>query len=336
MRIDLRVPACRSLDQVAAFARRCEEAGLDGVGLIDSQLVVRDTFATMAVLARETRRLRLSASVTNPVTRHPAVLASAIATAAELAPGRVEIVLGSGYSAARTIGRPPATRHEMREAALTVMGLLRGERVTFGGTTSHLAFRPPVPVPLYVAGTSPRMIELGAEIADGVLLQVGARPEILATARRHVEEGARRGGRSLEAVRVAVCFRAILTTDVEAALEADRPNCATWLIEKHRARWLALAGIPIPAPADIPAAVHAVYPDLLHAEDRVAARKATAFLAPGTLSAIADVVGVVGPAERLFDRLRELEAGGVGHVYLITPATYEFPHEVLEAFARRR
>ncbi|MDO8531220.1 MAG: LLM class flavin-dependent oxidoreductase [Dehalococcoidia bacterium] len=335
LRVDVRIPACRPIPQVVDFVRQCDSAGLDGIGLLDSQLIVRDTFVTMGVLARETHRIKLTASVTNPVTRHPSVLASAMATVAELAPGRVEFVLGTGYSAVRTIGLPLATSAHMRETVLTIRRLLRGEKVQWGGSTSHLAFAPSFPVPVYIAATSPRMIEVAAEVADGVLLHIGMSPGILATAYHHIEEGARRAKRNPADLHVAVCLRTALATDEKVALEQSRPVCANWVLEKHRARWLKAGGLRIPEFAEIPPEVRAIYPDLSHPEDPVAARKATSFLSDDLLRSVCNVLGVLGPHEALFRKLKEAEEWGVRHAYLMTSATYDFPHEVLEAFKRR-
>ena len=335
LRVDVRVPACRPIPEVVDFVRQCDEAGLDGVGLLDSQLIVRDVYATMAVLARETSRIKLTASVTNPVTRHPSVLASAMATVAELAPGRVEFVLGSGYSAVRTIGVPVATSAQMRETVLTIRRLLRGEMVQFDGARSHLSFAPSFPVPVWVSATSPRMIRVAAEVADGVLLHTGMSPGILATARRYIEEGARLANRNPDDVRVAVCLRIAVATDAKTALEEGRSVFASWVLEKHRARWLKASGIPVPEYDELPAEVRAVYPDLTHPEDPVAASKATSFLSDDLIRSVSDVLGMVGPADVLFQRLRDAEKWGVNHVYLMPAATYEFPHEVVNAFKRR-
>ncbi|MBI4307513.1 MAG: LLM class flavin-dependent oxidoreductase [Chloroflexi bacterium] len=332
LRVDLRVPSCRPIPGVVDFVRQCEDAGLNGVGLLDSQLLVRDIFVTMGMVAHQTRRIKIMTCVTNPVTRHPAILASAIASIAEMAPGRVELILGSGYSAVRTIGLTPATVAQMRDAVLAIRRLLQGETVKFNGVSSHLAFPPQHPIPIYVAAVNPRVIELAAEVADGVLLQVGMSPGILATARRHIEEGARRADRAPADVKVAVCLRVAVAKDVRAALEESRSVCANWVLEKHRSRWLKAAGIPIPEFAEFPPEVRAIYPDLSHPEDPVAARKATAFLSEEMLRAICDALGVVGPEKHLFQRLKEAEEWGVSHVYLMTPATYELPREVLAAF----
>ena len=86
--IDIRIPPCGPVTEVAEFAAQCEEAGFDGVGILDSQMLERDVFVSMAFAAQATRRIRISSAVINPVTRHISVLASAAKTVAELAPGR--------------------------------------------------------------------------------------------------------------------------------------------------------------------------------------------------------------------------------------------------------
>ena len=109
MQIDLRVPSCAPVSEVARFIAACEEAGFDGVGILDSQLLERDVFVSMAVAAQATSRIRIASAVLNPVTRHLSVIASAAKTVAELAPGRVEFWIGRGFSSVQTIGIPPAT-----------------------------------------------------------------------------------------------------------------------------------------------------------------------------------------------------------------------------------
>src|SRR3989442_14579631 len=103
-----------------------EAAGFDGAGIPDSQLLPRDTFVVLAQAAPSTSRLTLFPAVTNPLTRHASVLAGAIQSVEELAPGRVKFVMGTGYTSASTIGRRAATLVEMRECLRTVRALLGG------------------------------------------------------------------------------------------------------------------------------------------------------------------------------------------------------------------
>jgi len=94
MQIDLRVPLFAPIPEVAVFARRCEEAGIDGVGFIDSQMVTRDAFVAIAAAAMAISRIRLMPAVTNPLTQHVSVLASTALSLEDLAPGWVEIWMG--------------------------------------------------------------------------------------------------------------------------------------------------------------------------------------------------------------------------------------------------
>ena len=61
-------------------ARRAEDEGWDGIGLVDSQNLAADPFAELALAASATSRILLGTAVTNPITRHPAATAAAIAT----------------------------------------------------------------------------------------------------------------------------------------------------------------------------------------------------------------------------------------------------------------
>src|ERR671931_2099230 len=115
VRISLRIPGTSPMPQLMTLIQDVEAAGFDGAGILDSQLLCRDTFVTLALAATQTSRLSLFPAVTNPFTRHVSVLAGAVQTVEELAPGRVSSVIGSGYTSASTIGRKPATLAEMRQ-----------------------------------------------------------------------------------------------------------------------------------------------------------------------------------------------------------------------------
>jgi len=133
--------------------------------------------------------------VTNPFSRHVSVLAGAIQTVAELAPGRTKVVMGTGYTSASTIGRKPATLDEMRTCIAALRKLLAGEAVDFHGTPGRLAYAAGRPVSLLMAASGPKAIELAGEVADGVMLLVGFHRGIVDAVLTHLEKGARRGGR---------------------------------------------------------------------------------------------------------------------------------------------
>src|SRR5438034_11586492 len=127
IQVSLRIPGTAPMPELIKLIQQVEAAGFDGAGILDSQLLCRDTFATMALAATQTSRLTLFPAVTNPFTRHASVLAGAIQTVEELAPGRTKFVIGTGYTSASTIGRKPATLAEMRACIGTVRALPAGE-----------------------------------------------------------------------------------------------------------------------------------------------------------------------------------------------------------------
>ncbi|MBI3635773.1 MAG: LLM class flavin-dependent oxidoreductase [Candidatus Rokubacteria bacterium] len=154
VRVHLRVPGTAPMPRLMHLVENIEAAGFDGVGILDSQLLARDTFVTLGQAAIHTSRLTLFPAVTNPFTRHASVLAGATATVEELAPGRVKFVIGTGYTSASTIGRKPATLAEIRACVGTVKTLLAGEPADFDGTRGRLPFASKRRIPVLMAASS--------------------------------------------------------------------------------------------------------------------------------------------------------------------------------------
>ena len=95
VRVHMRVPGTAPLPQLMRLIADVEKAGFDGAGILDSQLLSRDAFVVLAQAATHTSRLVLFPAVTNPFTRHPSVLAGAIQSVEELAPGKGALVCSS-------------------------------------------------------------------------------------------------------------------------------------------------------------------------------------------------------------------------------------------------
>src|SRR5437660_937743 len=157
--------ASAPMPDLMRLLRSIEAAGFDGAGILDSQMLSRDTFVVLGQAATNTSRLTLFPAVTNPFTRHPSVLAGAIQTVEEMAPGRVKFVIGTGYTSASTIGRKPATLAEMRACIGIVRGLLAGESVDFAGMSGRLGYAAKRRIPIVMAASGPKAIELAGEIA---------------------------------------------------------------------------------------------------------------------------------------------------------------------------
>src|SRR6201981_1438727 len=194
VRVALRVPVGRRLPTLAAFIVRCEQAGLDGVGIHDHPSSGRDAYLALALACRATERLRLFPATSSPLVRHPLVLASLAHSLEEIAPGRTCLTVAPGFISTRSIGKPRARVTVMREAIRDIRKLLAGESVEFGPTPTRLRNASATPTPVYLLAAGPRMIELAGEAADGAFLMVGLHPASVRASLQPLGGGARRRG----------------------------------------------------------------------------------------------------------------------------------------------
>jgi F420-dependent oxidoreductase-like protein len=115
-------------DQWLALAGACEEHGLEGLFRSDHYLSVMgmpergslDAWTTLAALAARTSRIRLGTLVSPATFRHPSVLAKSVVTVDHVSGGRVELGLGAGWHEAehRAYGLEfPATPVRMERLA---------------------------------------------------------------------------------------------------------------------------------------------------------------------------------------------------------------------------
>ena len=269
--------------------------------------------------------------MTNPVTRHPSVLASAFKTVAEIAPGRTEYWMGRGYSSVQTIGIKPATVKQMRDSVLTMKSLLAGDEVDFDGSKSRMRHGGGEVPPIYISATGPRAIEAAGEVADGVLLQIGLDPKAVELARQHVEIGAKRAGRNPNEVEIILTATTIIDDDQKEAREVARPLCVQRLMEEYHTKWLRAAGMEI-GELEIPKELYDLYPDVVHAEDWEKAKELCSFMSDELLADLCDNIGLIGTPAHCAQQIKKAERAGIDHLYLMTGATYEFAHRELQAF----
>ena len=320
MKVDIRVPVGLPVQDTADFIAGCEAAGFSGVGVHDHQHSGRDVFVTLALAAERTTRLNLYPATSNPVTRHPMVLASLAHSLEEIAPERVRLTVGPGYLSVGNIGRPRATVAAMREAILTIRRLLRGERVEFNGVETRLRNISNPPTPVFMTAAGPRMMELAGEVADGVLLLVGLHPRAVDAARRRLEIGAARSGRSLDGFQTIFITPTTVSDDGPAArrfpqewFRPDQPYLK--YPSDSNLVWLREAGIELAddfVPEDI---------DDAQADE------------------ICDAFGLFGTPEECLVRLkRARDESGIDHVFIFPTHTqeggYDMPRAEVDAFRK--
>ena len=127
-----------NLEDVASQTRLAEEMGFDYVGIADSQSLARELYVTLSVVAMSTERVMLGPTVSNPLTRHPAVASSAIASVNELSGGRAFLGIGSGDSAVLNLGLRPARLAELHHYIQSAREMLAGDTSEYRGDRAHV------------------------------------------------------------------------------------------------------------------------------------------------------------------------------------------------------
>lgn len=234
--LGIALPLEAPVAELVATAQEAEALGCSFVWANDDRLQ-KDPYGVLAAIALATEHVRVGPGVTNPFTRHPALLAAATATLDELSGGRAVLGLGAGGTNHRLLGiERAAPVSTLRAAIELIRALLRGEQtsVEAAGFTAHeavLDFEPPRrEVPVYLGARGPRMLELAGEVADAAIVGNLATVGGWRYARERVRAGAARRGRDPDDVGFTAWFYCALADEPERALEAIRPLVATSLV----------------------------------------------------------------------------------------------------------
>ncbi|MEM7405896.1 MAG: LLM class flavin-dependent oxidoreductase [Pseudomonadota bacterium] len=210
----------RSPEHFATDVARAEALGWNWALIPASSMKIQDPYVNLSFAAARTDRIGLGVLLDNPVVRHPAVLASSIATVERMAPGRTLLTLGVGDTAVRLVGSRPARVATLEAATAQVRQLMTGEPVEVGA--AHPArMEYPATAPVWIAAGGPRTLRMAGRVADGVFLRVGTHTANLRNAYAEVCAGAREAGRDPEDVRIGLIFHVVLEEDsAKAALIA--------------------------------------------------------------------------------------------------------------------
>lgn len=189
---------------IIASAELADRMGFSTFWVLDSHLLFHEVYTLLGALAVSTTSIRLGTAVTNPLTRHPTVTAAAFSTLAELSGGRASLGISVGDSALKSMNLAPATMSVLADTVALCRTLLAGDPASFAeGKTAQLRHVGPG-VPIYVAATGPKMLQLAGRIADGVILMNGIAPELIREAVAIVREGERTADRQEGSVKIAV------------------------------------------------------------------------------------------------------------------------------------
>lgn len=160
-----------------------EQLGFRRAWLYDTPQQSPDVWMCLALAAERTHRIGLGPGVLVPALRHPMVNASGAAALERLAPGRVAVAFGTGYTGRRAMGQQPVSWAYMSRYVKTFRALLRGETAEWDGSplrTLHTAGSlPSTPdtIPVYIGAIGPKGIEIAASLGDGLFVAGGGVPD---------------------------------------------------------------------------------------------------------------------------------------------------------------
>jgi probable F420-dependent oxidoreductase len=303
-----------------------EQHGFEYGWTYDSHILWQDSYATLAVAADRTERIKLGHFVTNPGIRDPTVTASWYATAHDISNGRMVMGIGRGDSSRRVVGLKPVKVAEFERRCAMIKDLMNGRAVEWNEKELKLEWvRPELPeIEMWIAGYGPKALAVAGRVGDGVIIQL-ADPQIIQWIMETARASAEEAGRDPAALKCIVGAPSHVSDDIADAREQVRwfpamvSNHVMDLIEKYG--W----------ESEIPTAL----------TDFVKARKFYDYKEHSRVGAkhggfvtdeICDRFCVLGSVDQVIEKLRELESVGVDqfNVYLMTHGQ----EETLEAYGR--
>jgi alkanesulfonate monooxygenase SsuD/methylene tetrahydromethanopterin reductase-like flavin-dependent oxidoreductase (luciferase family) len=296
-------------DDIAEFRRRVrlvEDLGYDLLGVGDVPVVYRELFVALTLAVEDTRRIRLAPMVTNPVSRNPGVIASAMCALDELSGGRMVLGIGAGGGPLFSLGLRVPGREQLKGGVRFLRAQLR--------------------LPVYLAAYGPRTTRLAGELADGIIYAGGVSAGAISGARELVAAGASAAGRNPLEVDFWVMTRAAVASTRSEALVGIRANLAS--AGAHGLRSDVQLNL---LPADVRERMVELQRRYDQSEHvRWDGKNARLVDELGLTEFLARQFAIAGDAADVRSRLAELEAAGVTQV--IVPAVDREPERFLEAF----
>ncbi|ETW99654.1 LLM class flavin-dependent oxidoreductase [Candidatus Entotheonella palauensis] len=291
--------------RLVEVAREAEQLGYSHLWMGDSQAIWREIYVNLGAVAMATQRMVLGTGVTNPVTRHLSVTASALATLGELTGGRVALGIGAGDSAVETVGHRPSRLAGLETAIHTLRQLMSGEAVEVGQGTMRLDWLEPQRIPIIIGASGPKLLRLAGKVADGAIILVGTAPEYLQGALDCIRQGAQEAGRDLE----ADGFKTICWTPCSIGEDGD---AARDHVKSHVARVLKRP-LPFTLSEDDQAVVRNIYEHYEYYQHMVVGAEHSD-LVPDRMVPKFAIAGTVAECR---EQVRQLASSGIHQVSII-------------------
>lgn len=237
--------------ETVAMAKSCEDAGFDCFWVAEAYpwwrkhgFEARSSTALLAVIASQTKRIKLGWGIISPYTRHPVQIAMEARVMQDLAGDRFLLGLGASKIFMKEIGEGegekvgPAT--VMKESIEIIKGVLQGDAFEYQGKV-FAASVPPLKKdahapcgmpPIYVAGTGPVLQKMAGSISDGLLTASITTPEFVRYSRKNMEEGAKKIDRNPSTLMLGSVIVGSIGRDSRQGKEGAREQAAMYLANK--------------------------------------------------------------------------------------------------------
>ena len=294
------------------YVRQADEMGVEMLGMGDSQSLYHEMWVRTTLAATDTSRARLGPWCTNPLTRHPAVCASALATIDELSGGRAFLGIAPGDSAVYNIGYHPARLDYLEAYIVAVRELLEGGVTTWRGREARLDWANKR-IPIGIPASGPRALRLAGRLADIVWVCTGLDTDAIHEARTLLEEGAREAGRSLEDLEVWWVALLNVAASREVAIDQLKFSLASYA---HIIFRFTMNGKAVPPDVAGPLAqLCASYSPLSHVAQGSSNPNAALVDRLGLTDYLADRLAIAGTVEDCARRIEEVRAYGIDRLW---------------------
>jgi len=238
------------LEEMLENARVMDEVGMDTIWLAEAYpwwrkhgMETRSSTAVSALIARETERLAVGWGIISPFTRHPVQVMMDARVTQELAPDRFYVGFGTSkifLNNAKRGGEKISTLGAMRDSVEIVRRGLEGGALEYDGKVFSAslpalapeAHSPRGEVPIYVAGTAPKMQTLAGEIGDGLLTPSITTPAFVRYSRENMARGAEGAGRDVDDLDLGCTIVASIGLDRDEGREGAREIAGMYLANK--------------------------------------------------------------------------------------------------------
>lgn len=289
----------RSPQTFAADVARAEKLGWGWALIPASSMKIQDPYVNLSFAAAATETIGVGVLLDNPVVRHPAVLASSIATVERMAPSRTLLTLGAGDTAVRLVGAKPAKVATLEAATKLTKELMSGAPIEVDA--AHPArMEYPGTSPVWIAAGGPKTLRMAGRVADGVFLRVGTHPANLRHAYDQVLAGIAEVGRKPEDVKIGLIFHVILDDDIKRASLMARSMAAGYY--EYSPMLFDIAGLDWNGPP-CEELKQQVWPDFHHHPDLEQSGRVVDFLSQDAANAFAIHGGVDAIAAQLIQAL---------------------------------